>query len=70
MHSSRWLIEINIVTEKQNVPVMYWEWTEIIYGWEGYGKAILEQVVFEVDVQVRVIDKEILHYMQRVPKFR
>ena len=31
---------ISIVIEEQNIPVMYWEWTDIIPGWEEYGKAV------------------------------
>lgn len=38
MHSSRWFIGISVVIEEQSILVMYWEWTEIISGWEDMGK--------------------------------
>lgn len=38
MPSSRWFIVISIVIEERSVPVMNWEWTEIISGGKDMGK--------------------------------
>ena len=38
MHRSGWFIGVSVVMEEPSTLRMYWEWTEIISGWEDVGK--------------------------------